>query len=158
GSVFEFFRNTDLNANEYFLKRGEAQSGLPNRRPDVKQNIFGGSLGGPIGRDGKLGFFFFNYQGTRQSSGLSAGTIISTVLAVLPTDRSAQSLVNTFFPGNPAVNAASIDPVALKLLNFSSTQFNDPRGFLFPSGNPTNGQFSLSKAGRYTDDQFTANY
>src|SRR5215813_5149546 len=158
GSVFEFFRNTDLNANEYFLKRGEAQSGLPNRRPDVKQNIFGGSLGGPIGRDGKLGFFFFNYQGTRQRSGLSAGSIISTVLPVLPADRSAQSLVNTFFPGNPAVNAASIDPVALKLLNFSSTQFNDPRGFLFPSGNPTNGQFSLSKAGRYTDDQFTANY
>ena len=33
-----------------------------------------------------------NYQGTRQISGLSPGAIISTVLPVLPTDRSAASL------------------------------------------------------------------
>jgi len=158
GSVFEFFRNTNLNANEYFLKRNQAQLGLSNQRPDIKQNIFGGSLGGPLGKEGKLGFFFVNYQGTRQRSGLSNGAIISTTLPQLPNDRSAQSLVNTFFPGNPNVTAASIDPVALKLLNFKSSQFNDPNGFLFPSGAPNTGVFTLSKAGKYTDDQFTANY
>ncbi|HZQ23923.1 MAG TPA: carboxypeptidase-like regulatory domain-containing protein [Terriglobales bacterium] len=158
GSLFEFFRNTDLNANEYFLKRNQAQLGLSNRRPDIKQNIFGGSLGGPIGNEGKLGFFFFNYQGTRQRSGLSNGAIISTTLPSLPTDRSAQNLVDTFFSGDPNVTAASIDPVALKLLNFKSSQFNDPHGFLFPTADPTTGVFTLSKPGRYTDDQFTANY
>ena len=60
GDAYEFFRNDKLNANEYFLNR----AGQP--RPTVKQNIFGGSLGGPVGPDAKLGFFFLNYQGTRQ--------------------------------------------------------------------------------------------
>src|SRR6267142_308245 len=40
-------------------------------RPPVKQNIFGASVGGPVVQE-KLGFFFVNYQGTRQSSALSA--------------------------------------------------------------------------------------
>src|SRR5439155_22894415 len=62
GDAYEFFRNDVLNSNEYLLKR----AGLS--RPPVKQNIFGGSLGGPIGSDAKLGFFFVNYQGTRQRS------------------------------------------------------------------------------------------
>ena len=158
GSLFEFFRNDILNANEFFQKRnGQA-------RPVVKQNIFGGSLGGPIGKDAGLGFFFVNYQGTRQRSGLSPGALISTgSLPVLPSanrgDPSyAQTLVDTFFPGDPTITAASIDPVALKLLNFRSDQFNDPSGFLFPSADPVTNQFAISKPGRYTDDQFTLNY
>jgi hypothetical protein len=65
GDVYEFFRNDVLNANEYFLNRA-GQS-----RPSVKQNIFGGSFGGPVGKDAKGGYFFLNYQGTRQRSGLS---------------------------------------------------------------------------------------
>ena len=163
GSLFEFFRNNSLNANEWFLKRSEVERNISNQRPDVKQNIFGGSLGGPIGHEGKLGYFFVNYQGTRQRSGLSAGTIVSTTLPVLPsanrgTAAYAQTLVDTFFPGNPSITAANIDPVALKLLNFKSDQFNDPSGFLFPNADPASGGFVLSKAGKYTDDQFTANY
>src|SRR5437016_805984 len=158
GSLFEFFRNDVLNANEFFQKR----NGQP--RPVVKQNIFGGSLGGPIGKDAGLGFFFVNYQGTRQRSGLSPGALISTgSLPVLPSanrgDPSyAQTLVDTFFPGDPTITAASIDPVALKLLNFRSDQFNDPSGFLFPSADPVTNQFAISKPGRYTDAQFTLNY
>ncbi len=85
GSLFEFFRNTDLNANEWFLNRSQINLGLPQKRPDIKQNIFGGSLGGPVGKDAKGGYFFFNYQGTRQRSGLSPGAIVSTTLPVLPT-------------------------------------------------------------------------
>ncbi|MGE5725281.1 MAG: carboxypeptidase regulatory-like domain-containing protein, partial [Acidobacteriota bacterium] len=159
GDAYEFFRNDVLNANEFFLKR----SGQP--RPVIKQNIFGGSLGGPVGKDGKLGFFFVNYQGTRQRSGLSGGTFISTLLPVLPTDRSAQSLLNTFFPGQTGVQ---IDPVALKLLNFKSNQFgNTPGGYLFPTvpgtpgftgGSLNTGPFAFSKPGTFTDDQFTTNW
>ena len=59
GDVYEFFRNDVLNANEYFHNA----TGQP--RPPVKQNIFGASVGGPVIKE-KLGFFFFNYQGTRQ--------------------------------------------------------------------------------------------
>jgi hypothetical protein len=158
GSLFEFFRNTSLNANEWFLKNSELSLDRPNARPDIKQNIYGGSLGGPLGHDAKLGYFFLNYQGTRQRSGLSAGTILSTVIPYVPTQRDAQTLVSTFFPNDPNVTAANIDPVALKLLNFQSSQFNDPNGFLIPSADPATGKFVLSKAGKYTDDQFTLNY
>src|SRR5881398_2452505 len=80
GDVYEFFRNDVLNANEFFLnKAGLAQ-------PSVKQNIFGGSLGGVMGKE-KWGYFFVNYQGTRQRSGLSPGTFISSNIPLLPADR-----------------------------------------------------------------------
>src|SRR5581483_2375570 len=96
GDVYEFLRNDIFNANEYFLNR----SGL--KRPAVKQNIFGGSLGGPIG-NGKLGFFFVNYQGTRQRSGLSPGTQISNSgFPVLPLDRSDAAVEAAF--GVPSID------------------------------------------------------
>ena len=44
GTAFEFFRNEDLNANDYFLN----QAGLP--RGVLKQNQFGGTIGGPVVR------------------------------------------------------------------------------------------------------------
>ena len=149
GDAYEFLRNDVLNANDYFLNRaGE-------KRPPVKQNIFGGSLGGPIGSDGKLGFFFLNYQGTRQRSGLSPGTLVSTTLPVLPTDRSDASIMAAF--GVP-----SIDPVVHNLLNFKSNQFgNTPGGYLIPSiaGTPgSTGPFIVSRTGRFTDNQFTTNW
>src|SRR5579863_1888628 len=77
GDVYEFFRNNVLNANDFFLNA----QGSP--RPVLKQNIFGGSVGGPVGTD-KLGFFFVNYQGSRQRSGESPGTFISTNIPYIP--------------------------------------------------------------------------
>jgi hypothetical protein len=56
GDLFEFLRNTDLDAANYFTGRG-----------DFKQNQFGGIFGGPIKKN-KL-FFFGDYQGTRQIIG-----------------------------------------------------------------------------------------
>src|SRR5712692_1477112 len=155
GDAYEFFRNDVLNANEYFLNRARQP------RPSIKQNIFGGSFGGPIGKDAKLGFFFVNYQGTRQRSGLSPGTFISTTIPVLP----SPSLRNDT-DLDPALEAEfdvpSIDPVIHKLLLFKSDQFGStPGGFLIPSisGNAGEfGQFIVSKPGRYTDDQFTATW
>jgi hypothetical protein len=153
GDAFEFFRNDALNANDYFLERN-GQS-----RPELKQNIFGGSIGGPLGSEGKLGYIFVNYQGTRQRSGADLGTVISTSIPVLPADRSNASLVRTFLPGVPN---AQIDPVVLKLLNLTGNQFcSGPSGFLIPSisGTPgTVGSFTCSNPGRFTDDQFTTNW
>jgi hypothetical protein len=161
GSLFEYFRNDDLNANEYFYKTAELQGGRDNERPVVKQNIFGGSLGGPLGDKGKLGYFFVNYQATRQRSGLSPGTYISTVIPSLPSDRSAASLSQAFF-GNPNVQ---LDPVALKLLNVKGNLFGGGGGWLIPSlapidpGNPSAGALlNVSNPGKFRDDQFTANY
>ena len=58
GDAFEFFRNNVLNANDFFLNRAVQP------RPVLKQNIFGGSIGGPLGSEGKFGYIFGNYQGT----------------------------------------------------------------------------------------------
>src|ERR1700734_671299 len=148
GDAYEFFRNDVLNANDFFLNRDGGD------RPDINQNIFGGSLGGPVVKD-KLGYFFVNYQGTRQRSGLSPGTFISTTIPTLPADRSEAAISQTFF-GN---TTTPIDPVVLKLLQFQGNQFGaQPGGFLIPSGDPTTGAFAVSKPGKYTDDQFTSNW
>jgi hypothetical protein len=58
GSLFEFFRNRVLDANDFF----NIQLGLP--RLDLKRNQYGATLGGPIVKD-KI-FFFLAYQGQRQ--------------------------------------------------------------------------------------------
>src|SRR6201993_273907 len=157
GDVYEFFRNTVLDANEYFLK----QTGSP--RPVIQQNIFGGSLGGPVIPGGKLGFFFVNYQGTRQRSGDSRGTLISTFIPyVRAADRGAAGAANLAAD----FGVASADPVAVSLLGFQSSQFGAPaNGYLFPLPNVPAGttpgslvQFTVSKPGKFTDDQFTANW
>src|SRR5438067_5212658 len=150
GDAYEFFRNDVLTANEYFLNRAG------QHRPPIKQNIFGGSFGGPIGKEAQAGFFFVNYQGTRQRSGLSPGTFIDNPgFPVLPTDRSDAALEAAF-------GVTSIDPVIHNLLNFKSNQFgNSAGGFLIPSIPGTVGMtapFVVSKPGKYTDDQFTTNW
>jgi Carboxypeptidase regulatory-like domain len=156
--IFEYFRNTVLNANEYFLN---AQG---RSRPVIKQNIFGGSLGGPVGRNGKLGYFFVNYQGTRQRSGDSAGTILDAVIPSIPSQRDAASLAAAFSTPSFPVAAADINPVALALLNAKSDQFGGQGGgWLIPSLPPTPGLggqslLALSTPGKFTEDQFTVNW
>src|SRR5712692_4476445 len=162
GDVYEFFCNDVLNANEFFL------NAAGQKRPSIKQNIFGGSLGGPVVKE-KFGFFFVNYQGTRQRSALSPGTQINNpAFPSLPTDRSAASIAAALSTANFPISAANIDPVALALLQFKSNQFGDPSGFLIPSvGTPDlnpakaaypTAPFIATKPGKYTDDQFTANW
>jgi hypothetical protein len=63
GDLFEFLRNTDLDARNYFS---------PARGTFI-QNQFGATLGGPIRRN-KI-FFFSDYQGTRQRQGVDTGLI-----------------------------------------------------------------------------------
>src|SRR5215471_5503776 len=163
GDVYEFFRNTKLDANEYFLKG----SGSP--RPVIQQNIFGGSLGGPVSPGGQLGFFFVNYSGTRQRSGDSPGTFISTFVPYVPLqDRGTDPTSETNLANDLGLTAAGItvDPVAASLLAFKSNQFGAPaNGYLFPLPNNPAGvtpgtavQFTVSKPGSFTDDQFTANW
>ncbi|MBZ5684162.1 MAG: TonB-dependent receptor [Acidobacteriia bacterium] len=163
GDVYEFFRNTVLDSNEYFLKG----SGSP--RPVIQQNIFGGSLGGPVTPGGKLGFFFVNYQGTRQRSGESPGTLISTFVPYIPAaDRGtdATSMANLANDMQLSSVGLTLDPVAASLLAFKSNQFGAPaNGYLFPLPNAPAGtaagtpvQFTVSKPGKFVDDQLTANW
>ena len=63
GSAFDFLRNTDLDARNYFSPT----------RGTYQQNQFGGTMGGPIRHD-KV-FYFLDYQGTRQAQGIDTGEI-----------------------------------------------------------------------------------
>ena len=55
GTLFEFFRNTNLNSNEFFANA----QGTP--KPDIKMNQFGGQFSGPVVKNKT--FFFFSYSG-----------------------------------------------------------------------------------------------
>ena len=61
GTAYEYFRNTVLDANDYFSNH----NGFP--RPPLHQNQFGGNVGGPILKN-KL-FFFFSYERETLTSG-----------------------------------------------------------------------------------------
>ena len=126
GDAWEFLRNDIFNANSFFRNA----TGQP--RATLKQNQFGGTIGGPIKRD-KL-FFFASYQGTRQVNGLDPTASLSTViLPPLTNDRSAATIGSQFCPGNKAPDAQSryqtfaggvqvacdgsnINPIALRVL------------------------------------------
>jgi Carboxypeptidase regulatory-like domain len=92
GSLFEFHRNTVLNANGWFNNlRGEPRDALI-------LNQFGGRLGGPVTRD--RSFFHFTYEGIRQRTA-------DTVTALTYTELARQGRFR-FFPGvqNGNANAA----------------------------------------------------
>jgi TonB-dependent receptor-like protein/carboxypeptidase family protein len=122
GTIFEFLRNDSLNANDYFLKEAG------QRRPALKQNQFGFTVGGPIQKHKLL--FFTSYQGTRQVNGIAAGQprvacTASLFEPALTNDRSARTLGQLFGAmqgalGGVAVkpDGSNINPVALALLNF----------------------------------------
>ncbi len=159
GDAYEFFRNEALNANDFFLNR----SGQP--KPLLRQNVFGGSFGGPVPKV-KDFFFFGNYQGTRALSGISAGTFISNQIPVLPADRSQANLISTFFPGGLPAGYTSLDPSAVAFLNLPASKcpgFNDGTHCI-PSLPGTPGltgtavnlaTLSRSLAGPFSENQFT---
>ena len=121
GSVFEFFRNEALNANDFFLNQTEQP------RPALKENQFGFALGGPIKKEKLL--FFGSYQGTRQVNGVAAGQsriacTASLSQPPLTNDRSPEALGKLFGGMAGALggvtiksDGSNINPVTLALLN-----------------------------------------
>jgi len=116
GSAFDYLRNGDLNARNFFAPQQDA----------IKRNQFGGTLGGPIKKD-KL-FYFGSYQ----------DTVIRNVTynntAFVPTDNQRNGIFtgkalidpNTgkAFPNN-IIPASEISPIAANILQHVPT---DPSG------------------------------
>ena len=90
GDVYEFFRNSALDARNFF----------DGRIPPFKRNQFGGSAGGPIQKDRM--FIFGDYEGLRQSLGL---TTVDTVPS--PAARA----------GNLSTGTITVDPNVLRFIN-----------------------------------------
>ena len=69
GTVFEFFRNEDLNARNYFAQ--------PGAKPEFRRNQYGLALGGPIQQNKT--FFFVDWQGTRLRTGIPRISTVPTL-------------------------------------------------------------------------------
>ena len=124
GDVFEYLRNYAMDAKNYFATS-------PN---PLKQNQFGGTIGGPILK-GKL-FYFGSYQGTRQN------TAVNGLNSQVPTQAERNGDFSALLPGtvltnpnplspyqfdsNNMINPAAFDPTALYLMNHIPLP-NDPQ-------------------------------
>jgi hypothetical protein len=78
GTLFEFLRNEDLNARNFFAPNGA--------KPEFRRNQFGFAAGGPIQRNRT--FYFVDYQGTRLRTGI-------TRLSTVPTLAQRQGIFST---------------------------------------------------------------
>ena len=98
GSAYEFFRNTQLDAKNFFTKAGAPKA-------QYQQNQFGGSLGGPIKHD-KL-FFFADYEGFRKRQGTFASVNTVPTVAMRDGDFSAVRPIFNPFTVRTAAGTAS---------------------------------------------------
>ncbi len=101
GSVYEFFRNDITDSRNFF-----APASLLARKPEQRQNQFGGSLAGPIFRDRT--FFFVDYEGLRQINGNNS-VYISTVptLAEEASPGTLSDIPNPFYNSALPVSATN---------------------------------------------------
>jgi hypothetical protein len=147
GSAFEYLRNTDLNASNFFT---------PGQGDDLKRNQFGATIGGPVlipsvydGRNKT--FFFFSYQGTRTRQAPSK------VEQPVPTDAErsgdfsaiGQTIYDPFANGRPYPNnkipVSDINPIAAAVLNS-----------YIPAPSPGTDTISYTIPNRLDDDQYMA--
>ena len=81
GTLFEFFRNREMDAKNYFDLPGCAANSVPGTCGDIPRfdrNQFGGTLGGPLRKDKT--FFFLSYEGLRlRQATTRESTVPSTV-------------------------------------------------------------------------------
>src|SRR6266852_4627715 len=119
GSAFESYRGTGFTSNTFFNNRAR----LP--RPALIRNTFGGGLGGPIVKD-RL-FFFFSYEGRRDSS---QGSTVRTVplpsmgqgqLRYVDTNGNVQTLTTTQL--NQAFSAVGINPAAVAVFAGAASKY-----------------------------------
>lgn len=119
GGLFEFIRNDDLNAANYFSHNVDT----------LKRNQFGGYLGGPILKN-KL-FFFANYQGTRAVTAAESNVAYTPTQAMLNGDFSAVPITLTggfaTINGKPnQINPQLFSPAAVAIATTALPLGQDP--------------------------------
>ncbi len=126
GDLFEFFRNSSLNARDFFAKGNDG----------LKRNQFGGTFGGPIVKD-KL-FFFLGYQGTTIRQNLVNQSAYVPTAAELKGDfsqyiaagcPSAAAVANSPAVLSHFTGPFAMSPAALKISSYLP-QTTNPCGFV----------------------------
>jgi Carboxypeptidase regulatory-like domain/TonB dependent receptor/TonB-dependent Receptor Plug Domain len=122
-TLYEFIRNTDLNAAGFFKPNVVSNTGSVTKfqKPTFNRNQFGMNFGGPIIKD-KL-FFFLDYEGFRQ-------TLRPLSVLTLPTQNELNGVLvvpvrdaatGTVYPAGQAIPAGAIDPVSQQIVNSFKT-------------------------------------
>jgi hypothetical protein len=170
GSLYEFLRNSKLEANSWANNRNGARLGA------FQRNQFGGTVGGPIvlpklynGRN--RSFFFFSSQSTRERSASNATATVplapwkngdfstlrngaGAAVTIFDPETATQQANGTFvrqpFPGN-AVPRGRMDPIALRMLTF----WPSPNAVPTNQFTNNNNYFATGKA-KSADDRFDA--
>jgi hypothetical protein len=119
-TLYEFIRNTDLNAPGFFKPLTVGGTGIttPFKKPTFNRNQYGFNLGGPIVKD-KL-FFFLDYEGFRQVlKPLSVLTLPTqnelNGILVVPVKNAVTGVV---YPANTAIPTGAINPLSLQILSY----------------------------------------
>src|SRR5439155_22502066 len=108
--------------------------------------VDGATLGGPLRKN--KAFFFLSYQGTREANGATDQSLYKNALIApgLTNDRSAATLMTAF-------HVPSIDPIALKLLNFKLPNAQ----FLIPTPQTDTGRVTGTALSTFHEEQFNTN-
>jgi hypothetical protein len=95
GDAFEYFRNNVLDANDWLSNATiDPSTGKSTARAPLRQNDFGGVLGGPILRDKT--FFFFSYEGLRLRTPATTQSAVPSAAARSEATGLIQSILNSF--------------------------------------------------------------
>src|SRR6202041_3277177 len=118
GEAFEFFRNNDLDARNFFNPIHDSKGNfLPQN--SFKRNDFGGDFGGPIKKN-KL-FFFLAYEGLRQKQGLAlSSTVPSPAQIATVTSTAVKDLLTAFVPPANLVGTGTGGPSTFNLFSGST--------------------------------------
>jgi len=137
GSLFEYFRNSALDARNFF----DYKTAASNRRlPAFTRNQFGGSVGGPIKKDKT--FFFGVYEGLRQRLG------ITTISNVMPAAcHTANYVVDRSCVGQtlPVGQTLTVAPTMRSILDLFPAPNLPGDKFTFPFTQPTRDDYGQGR-------------
>ena len=115
GEVFDYFRNSALDARNYFNRPVNeatgASLGVAGHKAPLIRNNFGISVGGPIWKDRT--FFYASYEGLRQQQGILQNSTVLSDAATTSVNASGQTV---YSPNQRAAVAAAGSPAANALL------------------------------------------
>jgi hypothetical protein len=94
GSAYDYLRNDVFDARDDFNHVCTNAGCTPGKKPPLRQNDFGGVLGGPIIKD--KAFFFFSYEGLRLRKPQIGDFAVPTVALRNSAQAAAQPLLNMF--------------------------------------------------------------